>query len=389
MAALLTRVVGETGKTIEYITECKRLNIQIVPPHVNKSFERFVSADGSVIFSLLGIKNIGRALIEKTVAERSENGEFASFWDFCKRVYGTELNRRALEALIKSGALDSLGLNRREMTVNSETALQAAAKEKELYAGGQLDMFGTFGGAHETAPHFKNSEDFTLEERLGFEKEMSGLYFSGHPLERYREVFKRLHCDDLNTLKNSFENGENIEGKAVNLIAVVASIKKKVTKRDEIMAFCEIEDLGASAEMIVFPKTLAIFSELVAVGTALFIKGRVSLKDDEIKIIPDSLALASDSEKAEISTPNEEKQSETKKKKRVGIFIKTAKSDEKKRKKAETLISIFSGNFPVYFYITEEKRYEFAGERLLTSPNEPMLKELKHIFGDENVVFRS
>ena len=389
MAALLTSVVGETGKTIEYINECKRLNIKIVPPHVNKSFERFVSADGSVIFSLLGIKNIGRALIEKIVAERSENGEFASFWDFCKRVYGTELNRRALEALIKSGALDSLGLNRREMTVNSETALQAAAKEKELYAGGQLDMFGTFGGAHETAPHFKNSEDFTLEERLGFEKEMSGLYFSGHPLERYREVFKKLHCDDLNTLKNSFENGENIEGKAVNLIAVVASIKKKVTKRDEIMAFCEIEDLGASAEMIVFPKTLAIFSELVAVGTALFIKGRMSLKDDEIKIIPDSLALASDSEKAKISTPNEEKQSETKKKKRVGIFIKTAKSDEKKRKKAETLISIFSGNFPVYFYITEEKRYEFAGERLLTSPNEPMLKELKHIFGDENVVFRS
>ena len=217
---------------------------------------------------------------------------------------------------------------------------------------------------------------------------MSGLYFSGHPLERYREVFKKLHCDDLNTLKNSFENGENIDGKAVNLIAVVASIKKKVTKRDEIMAFCEIEDLGASAEMIVFPKTLAIFSELVAVGTALFIKGRVSLKDDEIKIIPDSLALASDSEKAEISTSNEEKQSETKKKKRVGIFIKTTKSDEKKRKKAETLISIFSGNFPVYFYITEEKRYEFAGERLLTSPNEPMLKELKHIFGDENVVFR-
>ena len=180
------------------------------------------------------------------------------------------------------------------------------------------------------------------------------------------------------------------QGERARLVGLnIVGMRRAGMKRDEIMAFCEIEDLGASAEMIVFPKTLAIFSELVAVGTALFIKGRVSLKDDEIKIIPDSLALASDSEKAEISTPNEEKQSETKKKKRVGIFIKTAKSDEKKRKKAETLISIFSGNFPVYFYITEEKRYEFAGERLLTSPNEPMLKELKHIFGDENVVFRS
>lgn len=387
MAALLTSVVGETGKTIEYINECKRLNIIIVPPHVNKSFERFVSFEDCVIFSLLGIKNIGRALIEKIVAERNENGKYASFWDFCRRVYGPELNRRALEALIKSGALDSLGLNRREMTVNSETALQAAAKEKDLYAGGQLDMFGTFGEAHDSSPHFKNCDDFTAEERLNFEKEMSGLYFSGHPLERYREVFLKLNCDDLNGLKTSVENGENVDGKQVKLIAVIAAIKKKVTKRDEIMAFCEIEDLSGSAEMIVFPKTLAIFSELISSGTAIFIKGRVSVKDDEVKIIPDSVSSAAEAQNEELPK-NKNVDDGTNKKKRVGFFIKTAKSDTQKREKAETLISIFNGNCPVYFYIAEEKRYEFAGERLLTSPNEPMLKELKRIFGDENVVFR-
>lgn len=396
MAALLTSVVGETGKTLEYVNECKRLSIKVLSPHVNRSFSGFAVKGEDVIFSLLGVKNIGRALIEKIANERTENGEYTSFWDFCKRVYGTQLNRRALEALIKSGSLDGLGLNRREMILNSDAALEAASKENELYAGGQLDMFSSADGGGKSEPSFKKSEDFSKEERLYFEKEAAGLYFSGHPLESFENVSKKLCCNTLSELKCALEEGKDIDGNPVRLLTIIASLKKKVTKRDDIMAFCEIEDLTGSAEMIVFPKTLEIFSKLLVTGAAVYIEGRVSVKDDEIKIIPDKILKASEditpssavNGSRRINTSSDTKTGNGASKKRVGLFIKTDGTDIKTEEKAKTLISIFNGNYPVYFYRENEKKYEFLGNELLTAVNPTVLKILKDFFGDENVVFR-
>lgn len=396
MAALLTSVVGETGKTLEYVNECKRLNINVVAPHVNKSFARFTVFEGSVIFSLLGVKNIGRALIDKIAEEREENGEYKSFWDFCKRVYGPELNRRALEALIKSGSLDGLGLNRREMVINSDAALAAAAKERDLYAGGQLDMFSCGESFGASEPAFKSTEDFSKDERLYFEKEASGLYFSGHPLESFEEVAKKHSCNTLSQLKAALDEGRNIDSKPVRLIAIIASLKKKVTKRDEIMAFCELEDLTGSSEMLVFPKTLEVFSSLLFVGSPVYIEGRVSVKDDEIKIIPDVIFSAKDDIKPKNKpyserVPNKSKsetQKSTSSKKHIGLFIKTDGTEKEKEQRAKALVSAFSGKYPVYFYRESEKRYEFLGEKFLTAVNPTMLKVLEDIFGRGNVVFR-
>ena len=186
MAALLSSVIGDVTKTVVYINECNRLNINVLAPHVNHSGNSFAVSGNDIVFPLLGIKNIGRALIDKIVYSRKEDGKFKSFYDFCKRVSGTELNRRALECLIKAGALDGLDMNRKEMLQNLELAMESASKENDMYAGGQMDLFSSFGGEGFTNdPVFAAFEEMPQSELLSFEKEESGLYFSGHPLDEY------------------------------------------------------------------------------------------------------------------------------------------------------------------------------------------------------------
>ncbi len=383
MAALLTSVIGDENKTVEYVNECKRLGISVKSPHVNCGFEDFKCVENEIVFSLLGIKNIGRALINKIVSERNENGLFSSYWDFCKRICGTELNRRALESLIKGGALDNLGMNRKEMLSNIEAFLESSAKEKEMYAGGQLDLFGMMGECEVSVPEYIKCEDFSLSERLYFEKESSGLYFSGHPLDGYKEVSDSLHCNKIRDLNSMFENSnENeLDGLYVKLLVIVSKIKKKVTKRDDIMAFCEIEDLFGSVEMIVFPKILEDTTQLLFVGSVIFTEGRISVKDDELKFIPDKISKAPDSV---LNVPEQNRQ----KKKKIGIFIRIDGNDSRKMNKAKNLISIFNGNIPVYFYDVNNKKYEFLGTEYLTEPNEPMIEELRRIFGNENIVLQ-
>lgn len=389
MAALLTSVIGDVSKTAIYINECTRLSINVLSPHVNRSGNRFGVLGDDIVFPLLGIKNLGRALIEKIVAERTENGEFVGFWDFCKRVSGTELNRRALECLIKAGALDELGMNRCEMLRNSDIALECAAKENIMYAGGQLDMFAVCGGDDfSTEPVFTKCAELPKNELLNFEKEVAGLYFSGHPLEEYRNISEKLHCPKTAHLYEALESGneKSIDNRKVRFIGIVNSVKKKVTKRDEIMAFCNVEDLYGELEMIVFPKTLMTYADFLNVGKIVLIEGKISVKDDEIKLIAE--VLKDVPKIGDITNENSESQSTSAeaKHKKKGLFLRLPSQNADEMGAVKNVISIFEGNIPVYFYYNDTRKYEFAGNELLTSVNEPLLKELKYILGDENVV---
>ena len=398
MAAILTSVIGDESKTIGYIEECNRLNINVLPPHVNRSGNRFSVSGENIVFSLLSIKNLGRALIEKIEKERNSNGEYKSFWDFCKRVTGTELNRRALESLIKSGALDGLGLNRREMISNLDIAVTAAAKQSDMYSGGQLDMFSEFGGGEEfsSAPDFVHCDEFPKSELLYFEKEISGMYFSGHPLEEYRGIAESAESPKTSYLYECLETGrENeIDNKSVTFLGIVTSVKKKVTKKDEIMAFCGIEDLYGNMEMIVFPKTYSMYVNLISVGSIVLIEGRISVKDEEIKLLAEKISVApknaDDLPKKEKRLPESQNNNggETDRKKKSGVFIRVERENPEKTERLKNLLSIFEGEIPVYIYREDTKKYTFLGVEYLTSVNEPLLKELKLIFGSENVVVR-
>ena len=402
MAAILTSVIGDEGKTIGYIEECKRLDIKVLSPHVNRSGNRFSVVGNDIVFSLLSIKNLGRALIDKIERERKENGEFKTFWDFCKRISGNELNRRALESLIKSGALDGLDLNRREMIANLELAITAAAKENSMYEGGQLDMFSAFGGGEEfsSAPDFSRSEELPKNELLYFEKEVSGMYFSGHPLEEYRAISEALNSPKTSYLYECLETGKenDIDNMNVSFLGVVTSVKKKVTKKDEIMAFCGVEDLFGNIEMIVFPKNFIMYGNLLTVGNIVLVDGKISVKDEEVKLLAEKITLAPKTlaelpkeKRSQLKpTPTQSQKTETTqdKKKKSGIFIKMPTENFEKTEKLKNLLSIFEGRIPVYLYYEDTKKYDFLGMDFLTSINQPLTNELKHIFGENNVVVR-
>ncbi|MBR4287416.1 MAG: DNA polymerase III subunit alpha [Clostridia bacterium] len=389
MAALLTSVIGDVTKTVIYINECSRLSINVLSPHVNRSGNRFSVVGDDIVFPLLGIKNLGRALISKIEAERRENGAFRSYWDFCKRVSGTELNRRALECLIKAGALDGLGMNRCEMLRNLDLAIESAAKESAMYAGGQLDMFSVFGGEdYSSEPVFSKCDEMPKNELLNFEKEVAGLYFSGHPLEAYRGVCQGLECPKTAELYEYLEGGKEslIDNRKVRFVGIINSSKKKVTKRDDIMAFCGVEDLYGEIEMIVFPKVLTEFSDVIGVGNIVLVEGRLSVKDDEIKLLAEKISLAPKTlEEIGITPKASEK---TSSKQRKGLFLRFNKRDDDLIKSVKNLVSIFEGTTPVYLYFEATKQYEFLGNDYLTTVNDPMIKELKLKLGENNVVLR-
>ncbi len=391
MAALLTSVIGDVTKTVVYINECNRLNIKVYPPHVNRSTSEFTLYDDGVSFSLLGVKNIGRALIEKIVSSRTADGQFKSFWDFCKRVCGQHLNRRALECLIKAGALDGLDLNRKEMLQNIELAIESSVKENEMYAGGQLNMFTSFGGEESLSePVFARFEELPLNERLSFEKEVAGLYFSGHPLEEYRAVSEKLNCPKTIELQSlvEAERANEIDNKFVSFLCIVENTKKKVTKRDETMAFTVAEDLYGNLEIIAFPKIFAAYGNLLYSGNIIVVDGRISVKDDEIKLIAEKISVAPKSED-EISPVNETvKVKNDKASTRKGLFLRVSSASSSALAQVKNLISIFEGDLSVYVYFADTKKYEFLGGDYLTSVNKPMINELKSILGDENVVVR-
>ncbi|MBE6800497.1 MAG: DNA polymerase III subunit alpha, partial [Ruminococcaceae bacterium] len=402
MAAILTSVIGDEGKTVGYIEECKRLNIKVLSPHVNRSGNRFSVVGNDIVFSLLSIKNLGRALIDKIERERKENGIFKTFWDFCKRINGNELNRRALESLIKSGALDGLDLNRREMLTNLDIAITAAAKENSMYEGGQLDMFSAFGGGEEfsSAPDFSRCEELPKNERLYFEKEVSGMYFSGHPLEEYRAISEALNSPKTSYLYECLETGKenDIDNQNVLFLGIVTSVKKKVTKKDEIMAFCGVEDLFGNIEMIVFPKNFIMYGNLLNVGNIILVDGKISVKDEEVKLLAERITVAPKTveelpkDRINQTKPTPTQLSKTEntqdKKKKIGVFIKMPTENPEKTEKLKNLLSIFEGRIPVYLYYEDTKKYDFLGMDFLTSINQPLTNELKHIFGDENVVVR-
>ncbi len=395
MAALLTSVIGDVTKTVVYMNECNRLKIKVTPPHVNKSTKTFDVKGNEIVFSLLGIKNIGRALIDKIVASRKLDGEFTSYWDFCKRISGPELNRRALECLIKAGALDSLDMNRKEMLQNLDLAIESAAKESDMYAGGQLDMFSAFGGEEfSNTPVFAKFAELPQNELLAFEKEVAGLYFSGHPLEEYRAVSEALKCPKTIQLEEIIESGreKEIDNKPVKFLCIVESTKKKVTKRDETMAFSVVEDLYGSLEMIVFPKTFSAYAGYLNLGTIILVEGKISVKDDEVKLIAEKISPAPESAEGiqslgatETMSADSKTQTSSKKK---GIFLRVSSKSSDQTDKIKNLVSIFEGNMPVYVYFEDVAKYEFLGKDYLTSVNEPLVRELKHILGTDNVVIR-
>ncbi len=291
MSALLSSILAFGGKVTQYSNECSRLGIDILPPDVNESELSFTVSGNNIRFGLLAIKNLGAGIINKMI-ELRKAAPFTSVYDFCSRMQGRDFNRRAFEGLIKSGALDSLGANRRQMLQAVDSIMNAAEQEATRNLGGQTSLFDTFDDEDNSIDYsylLPDVSEMPLRELLALEKEATGLYLSGHPLKEYdsaARILKTAKTTDI--LEHEINDGEK-----VSLIALVNEVKTKTTKKGDLMAFISVEDKYDSINVTIFPKVYNENRAIIAVGKIVLIRGRVTEMDDRpSEIVCDSIESA-------------------------------------------------------------------------------------------------
>ena len=294
MAALMTSIMGNSDKVVEYIRECNAIGIPVNPPDINKSFSKFSVEGDSIRFGLAAVKNVGVNIIENIVKEREENGEFKDFVDFAKRLDSKDTNKRVVESLIKCGAFDQISENRATLMAGYESVLESISMDRKKNVQGQISLFDAFSAQVDEAPEMQFStnlpvvREFSEKERLNMEKEVLGMYLSGHPLSEYKSELDRktsINMKKINELKEDEKTYMKLHDREVIMGGMVIAKRIMTTKRNEIMAFITLEDLYGTIEVVVFPQTLKKFNILLNDDSIILIKGAISIDDDEAKLI--------------------------------------------------------------------------------------------------------
>lgn len=304
MAALLTSVLGNQVKSVEYINECSKFGISVLPPDINGSRVTFSTdrENGNIRFGMLALKNVGKQMLEAIIKERQDGGRFTSFDNFVERMSNvTDLNKRQVEALIKCGAFDGLGLFRSQLLAAYETLIDNVQQKNRNNPAGQMDMF-SMGMGNFDAPSFDYPDipEYGMREKLLMEKEASGMYFSGHMLDNYSKHVESLDAITTAELCEKGDDGELVysDKDKVKLVGIITSVSLKTTKNDDRMAFFTFEDKFGDVECIVFPKKYNEFYADILVDGALYVEGTVSIKDDDQpKLLINNLSPLVDNER--------------------------------------------------------------------------------------------
>jgi DNA polymerase III subunit alpha len=289
-AALISSVMGSSGRVAEYIMLSKNLSIEVLPPDINESFIKFTVSQKNIRFGLAAVKNVGINAIASIIRGREEKGKFKSLYDFLNKVDLSLLNKRAVESLIKCGAFDSLGAKRSQMLAVHEKLMDGVQEQKKRNVEGQLSLFDTIETTETLEQNiYPNIEEYPQNMLLSMEKEMLGLYVSGHPLLEYKDLLdKKTSITTADLIKHSDEEVEekdiedlSLDGQKVIMGGIFASIKQKSTKNNAMMAFAQLEDLYGTIEVIIFPKTYEENLSFIKPDSIVLIEGRVSQREDE------------------------------------------------------------------------------------------------------------
>ena len=372
MAALLTSQLDSADRVVEYIAETRKMGIKVLPPDVNHSDLGFVVVGEGIRFGLLAVKNLGRGLLTELLKER-ESRPFSDLLDFFERMYGKDLNRRAVESLIKCGAFDEFGHEREEMLGGAEKLMDTVEAKRRSNIDGQMDLFGE--GATVSEYTLPKTEPLPLLKRLEFEKETTGMYITGHPLSEYDYISEQMGAAPIRDILGRAVS----DGGQVKVLGIISSKKLKTTRNNDMMAFISIEDKTGAIEAIVFPKSYQMFSGLLVAGSVVAVFGRVKSEDEgQPQIICEA-----------ITKPQDAKQKpQPKDSLNQGIYLKFLKREHLNVSRAINLLSIFEGSLPVYFYYQNEKKYTIAPKEHWITPNDVLTRELQLLLGEENVVLR-
>ena len=379
MASLISSI-DDLDKINHYIANCKEMGIDRLPPDVNKSEDTFTVENNSIRFGLSAVKNVGRAMILNLVNERKNNGEFKTFSDFIDRMAGQDMNKRALEGLISCGAFDSMGVKRSQLLAVYEKALDGTARAARDNVAGQMSLFDTI--EEQSEMQFPNIDELDKKTMLKMEKQSTGLYFSGHPMEEYTDKIKKLtkyNISDVLTSVHKDEDGNYHaiegglkDGDMMIICAAIASRKNKTTRSNAQMAFLNVEDVYGSVECIVFPKVLNEFSPLLQEDNLVAIACRLSIREDEApKILMQSVQLLDEALMA--------------KKEPKRLYIQLETRNDENLKNVEKYLSPYQGDMEVRLFFKDTRKMSSVPRRLWFNGTENAFYDLKNIFGEDNV----
>ena len=370
-AALMTSMMDSGSKIALYTADLKREGIKILPPSVNYSLAGFTPDGKNIRFGLMAVKNLGIGIIERLIREREQNGLYTSMYDFCLRNYSREFNRKALEGLIKSGAMDGLGENRRQMLYNIDGVTAAVDSEKRFSAEGQLNLFEEMGEKVKYEP--QRVDEMPKEMLLSLEKEATGLYLSGHPLDGYAGYLSSAKLNKAADIAaHKFRDGQR-----VSVAGLVSGFKVRQLKNNNLMGTGFVEGIDGSVPITVFAAVLAEFRPLLTSGEPIVVSGRISEREDrDTEIVVDRVEKIPESAK---DIPVSKYKS--------GLYLKVKNTDCEEFIKLKGILEHFHGNTPVFIYCTEQKKKLEAPDRLKITPSEPLFTALKGVLGNENVKF--
>ena len=413
MAAILNSVYGNPAKIAAYIQYCRSRGIAILPPDVNRSQWKFTVAkapDGQlgILFGLGAVKTVGQGAVDAIIRER-KNGAYRDIFDFCRRIDTSECNKRVVESLIKAGAFDGMGGNRPQLLAVFESAMDANSSLRKQTVDGQISLFDmAFGGAplvqeNHTLP---NLPDYPLRQRLALEKEIAGVYITGHPLDDYRDVLGKLPFStaDLDGLEEREDRGLSLDGQIVDMGGILTEVKGKATKKGAYMGFITLEDLTGQIECLVFPKVYERYQGMMAVDDLVVLHGRLSIREEEApkllveKLIPleawhpeESAPAATMGQSTARPVPPPKRhaseapkltdaQAAAKAPRKLYLRLNRPQMDA-----ASSVLSLYPGSVPVYLHLPAEKMTLLAPKTGWCDASDGCLNRLNALLGAENV----
>ena len=388
MAALLTSVLDNSDKVSGYINECRECGIALLPPDINASCDRFTVEEQGIRFGLVAIKNIGRGFIQAVMRERESNGKFTSLYDFCSRMNGSEMNKRAVENLIRSGTFDSTGAKRSQLMRVYESIMDSVAAQQRENLDGQMDFFSmSAGNAKQPATKeipLPAIPEFTPQELMSMEKATTGLYLSGHPMDHYREEIQKLRAPTIASIIRDFaqEGGPTrfADGQRITIAGVITSSKTKTTKNNSLMAYVVVEDDTASMELLCFNRVLESCGAYMKENQAVIVKGRLSVRDEKApQIMCDSIYPLSSAE-----GPAPEPQEQKKQAAGETLFLKFPSLSDASIRHMKLVFHMFPGTGTVKMVMADTRKV-YATQALL---HPALVKEAQEVLGNENVVVK-
>ena len=393
MAALLTSVLDNTPKVTEYIAECRELGIRLLPPDINASDADFTVEEGDLRFGLVAIKGVGRGLIQALMREREIGGPFTAFDEFCRRMNGHDLNRRAVESLIRAGCFDRMGYKRKALMQSVDRVLGGAASESRMNLTGQMNLFSApdDGGqpADTTQLVLPDVEEFTRAELIAMERETTGLYLTGHPMDDYRALAQQAKAAPMGDILASFHAPATAahryrDGQRVVLAGICTASRERATRKNTRMAYLQLEDDSGSMEVLVFSPALDACRDLLAQeNPALFVAGRISTRDEsDPQLVADKVLPLTEQGLETLRTPpRRDPPPRPEPPKRHRLWVRLPDKDHPAVKRIELILEMFPGDEQLVLVFEDTGRR--AAARCVVHP--ALVEELRELAGPGNV----